>query len=104
MQTKDSNTNPGGARTVDEQKRLPFVDELTVLVTTEASHKGGNCACVRIHHANEILRDLLLSDDLAFGKTLVIGVVATRLDEIASELESLEGMQRLYELWVGNGT
>ena len=104
MQNTNSKTSPSGAETVDEQKRLPFVDGVTVLVAPEASHKGGNCACVRIHHANEILRDLLLSDDLAFGKTLVIGVVATRLDEIVAELESLEGMQRLFELWVGEGS
>ena len=42
----------------------------------------------------------LLKDELAFGKTLVIGVVSSRLDEIQGELEQLAGMQRLFETWV----
>jgi hypothetical protein len=68
--------------------------------TALAHPAAGECACARIRLASQVLRELLLKDELAFGKTLVIGVVSSRLDEIQGELEQLAGMQRLFETWV----
>jgi hypothetical protein len=48
----------------------------------------------RIRQAVELLRDLLLAEDV------LIGVVASRLDTLTFELEQLAGTQRLFELWV----
>jgi hypothetical protein len=100
MQTRGSPTNPSVAETAAAQKRLPAVVLETTLETAPAHPAAGDCACSRIRLASQVLRELLLKDELAFGKTLVIGVVATRLDEMQAELEQLAGMQRLFETWI----
>jgi hypothetical protein len=97
MQRRVSPTNPSVVETADEVKRLPAV---LATETALAHPAAGECACARIRLASQVLRELLLKDELAFGKTLVIGVVSSRLDEIQGELEQLAGMQRLFETWV----
>ena len=98
MQRRVSPTNPSVVKIADtrEPKRLPALATETAL----AHPAAGECACARIRLASQVLRELLLKDELAFGKTLVIGVVSSRLDEIQGELEQLAGMQRLFETWV----
>jgi hypothetical protein len=100
MQTRVSPTNPSVVETAEAPKRLPAVVLETTLEMAPAHPAAGECACARIRLASQVLRELLLKDELAFGKTLVIGVVSSRLDEIQGELEQLAGMQRLFETWV----
>lgn len=53
-----------------------------------------------ISAACDRLRDLLLVDDMNFGNALLVGCVAERLDSLILELKQLEGLQKLFEMYV----
>lgn len=55
------------------------------------------CASAKIRQARELLCDVLLTEEGA-----LLGAVSEDLDSIALELESLAGLQRLFELWVAD--
>ncbi len=75
----------------DRAVQLPLAIVTHAPLTPAAGAEQGSA---RIRQALEILRDLLLAEDV------LIGVVASRLDVLAFELEQLAGTQRLFELWV----
>ena len=60
---------------------------------------GGELASARIRRAQDILRALLVEDDLAGECGTLSASIAVRLDGIQLELGQLMGLQTLFELW-----
>ena len=82
MSRTDCNRNPSGVSSVEKRK--------------EISTKS---AADRIRQASEILKDLLVDDDLVSG-ILLIGPVSESLNEVVMELDNLSGLQNLFEMWI----
>lgn len=60
----------------------------------------GPPASERMQRAREILTDLLCCDGFD-DEQMLPGKVSEGLSAVVLELDSLAGMQKLYELWVG---
>lgn len=102
MQTRDLPTNQNGAKSVAD--RAPKSSLVRIPVTLEqlppaAVVDRGELASARIRRAQDILRALLVEDELAGETGSLSGSIAVRLDGIQLELSQLSGLQQLFELW-----
>ena len=97
MRNTPLRTNRNAVESADDQesKRLPAV----ILETAPASLAVGESASARIRQAQDVLRTLLLDDDLEGEKSFLSGSIAVRLDRLQLELGQLAGLQTLFELW-----
>jgi hypothetical protein len=57
-------------------------------------------ASAEIRRARDILRDVLLRDDEG-DEVILTGQVSSGLNEIVCTLDSLAGLQHLFEVWSG---
>lgn len=98
MQTRDLPTNRNGAETADD--RAPKSSLVRIHVPLEQPPAvAGELASGRIRRAQDILRALLVEDDLAGECGTLSASIAVRLDGIQLELGQLMGLQTLFELW-----
>lgn len=97
MQSKVSKTNLNVVESADdrESKRLPAV----ILETAPALPAVGEPASARIRQAQDVLRALLLDEDLAGENGTLSASIALRLDRIQLELGQQAGLQSLFEFW-----
>lgn len=97
MQSKVSKTSRNVVESADDRdlKRLPAV----ILETAPALSALDEPASARIRHAQDVLRSLLLEDDLRGEQSCLSGSIAVRLDELQLDLGQLAGLQTLFELW-----
>ena len=98
MQTRDLPTNQNGAKTADD--RAPKSSLVRILAPLELPPAAvGELASARIRRAQDILRALLVEDDLAGECGTLSASIAVRLDRLQLELAQLGGLQLLFELW-----
>lgn len=102
MQTRGLQTNRNGAENAGEHA----LEKLSVPTLAQLEQPpaavvdlGGELASSRIRRAQDILRALLVEDDLAGECGTLSASIAVRLDGIQLELGTLMGLQTLFELW-----
>jgi hypothetical protein len=54
----------------------------------------------RIRHVRGLIENLLLEDDLEHENALLLSAAADELNRILLELDTIAGLQHMFELWV----
>jgi len=67
-------------------------------VASPVAKKSATSASDEILRARDLLRDVLLRDDES-DELALIGQVSAGLNEIVCTLDSLAGLQRMFEVW-----
>lgn len=98
MQTRVLQTNRNGAENAGEHA-LEKLSVPTLALEQSPPAAAVELPSARIRCAQDILRALLVEDDLAGECSTLSGSIAVRLDEIQLELATLMGLQTLFELW-----
>lgn len=99
MQTRDLQTNQNGAGTADDRAPKNSLVRILALEQPPPAAVANELASARIRRAQDILRALLVEDELAGEAGDLSASIAVRLDRIQLELSQLSGLQHLFELW-----